>query len=376
MRDGKPFEEPFTSSGQEVFESGYKFNIVFQSQTEGYIYLFNEGRDESGKVGYYLLFPTPSVNNGSPQIIAGQQVQTAQNTFTGEKGTELIWMIWTKQQDDALARIVQTAYANRGEVGEANLVELQDLLKKFETSKPEVTKDSANQRTVLSAAMMYSSMRQARHASRIARIVLVAMTVGVFFSSPISASRAASAASMLQAGQQLQAPDSAGRMVILFDLVSLSGDELTRAIREVEGLVARDNEEPRVIAIATVRPALRVVSDFTADRAALRAILQSPDLLRTSASSLTAPAGVAAAGSDERTRSIARLCEVMAPITQRKAVIYFSGGTSGFRADNQSELRSATTGCARVSVSVYGVDARGLTAVVSGTGGGGVRFGR
>ena len=152
MRDGKPFEEPFRSSGQEVFESGYKFNIVFQSQAEGYIYLFNEGRDESGKLGYYLLFPTPSVNDGSPQVIAGQQIQTAQNTFTGKTGTEIMWMIWTKQQDDVIAGVTQAALSDKGSVDDQNGEVLRSFLDKHGISKPETTKDTVNQRTIVKAS--------------------------------------------------------------------------------------------------------------------------------------------------------------------------------------------------------------------------------
>ena len=221
--------------------------------------------------------------------------------------------------------------------------------------------------------MMDSSIRPARHLPRAAAVATIAIAAGVFFPSSISASRTALPASLFQAGQAPQAADDARRMVIVLDLVSLSGDELTRAVSEVESFVARGDSEPRLIAIATVRPALRVVSDFTADRAALRAILQSPDLLSTRASSLTAPADATPAGTDERLVSLARLCEVMAPIAQRKGVLYFSSGSSGLRADNLAELRSVTTSCTRANVSVYGVDARGL-AVINGNGGAG--FGR
>jgi serine/threonine protein kinase len=106
MRDGKEYEAPFKSSGQEIFESGYKFQMGFSSRDEGNIYVFNEGIDAQGKRGFALLFPSPSVNGGSPHVAANQQVQTAQNTFSGGKGTESMWLIWSKDNNADLGRIV------------------------------------------------------------------------------------------------------------------------------------------------------------------------------------------------------------------------------------------------------------------------------
>jgi serine/threonine protein kinase len=57
MRDGKPYEEPFRSSGREIFESGYKFKTVLKSDADGYLYLFNEGKNKKGEIEYYLLHP-------------------------------------------------------------------------------------------------------------------------------------------------------------------------------------------------------------------------------------------------------------------------------------------------------------------------------
>ena len=149
MRNGKPFEAPFKSSGQEIFETGYKFHMAFQSADEGNIYVFNEGVDAQGKPGYYLLFPTPGVNGGSPHVTAAQQIGTAQNTFSGGKGTEVIWLIWTKNSSDDLERVVAAAFAARGAVDPDNGSTLQGILDKYKSAPREVSKDTANQETVI-----------------------------------------------------------------------------------------------------------------------------------------------------------------------------------------------------------------------------------
>jgi hypothetical protein len=152
MRDGKPFEAPFQSSGQEVFESGYKFQMVFQSQDEGNIYVFNEGADAQGKPGYFLLFPSPSVNGGSPHVTPAQQIETAQNTLTGGKGTEIMWLIWTKDKADEVEKAVAAAFADRGTVDDENYPALQSFLQKHASTQREVSKDTANQQTVIKAS--------------------------------------------------------------------------------------------------------------------------------------------------------------------------------------------------------------------------------
>ena len=60
-------------------------------------------------------------------------------------------MIWAKEQNGDLASITEAALASRGTVNVENESKLQEFVKRFESSKPASTKDSANQRTVLKA---------------------------------------------------------------------------------------------------------------------------------------------------------------------------------------------------------------------------------
>lgn len=152
MRNGKPFEAPFKSSGQEIFESGYKFTMAFVPDGDGYMYVFNQGKDDQGKIGYYLLFPTPSTNKGSAQVSNGQQIETARSTFTGGRGTEVVWMIWTKEKSEDLERVTRAAVASAGVVmDEASAILLEQFLEQNKSQKTESTKDSGNQRTLVKA---------------------------------------------------------------------------------------------------------------------------------------------------------------------------------------------------------------------------------
>ena len=69
---------------------------------------------------------------------------------------------------------------------------------------------------------------------------------------------------------------------------------------------------------------------------------------------------------DVRLRALKALAETLAPIEQKKSILYFSAGMQRSGEDNQVELRSAINAAVRAHVSIYPVDTRGLQAVVPG----------
>ena len=69
---------------------------------------------------------------------------------------------------------------------------------------------------------------------------------------------------------------------------------------------------------------------------------------------------------DVRLRALKTLAEALAPIQQKKAILYFSSGMQRNGTDNQVELRAAVNAAVRANVAIYPVDARGLQAVVPG----------
>lgn len=150
MRDGKPFEEPFQSSGQEIFEKGYKFKMNFQAETEGYIYVFNEDNDAQGNLVYNILYPTPKTNNGSAAVKAKESVETSNNTFGGSRGTEIVWLIWSAKKQDDLEAVRESAFSGQGTVKDTeNVKKLKEFLEKYPGDKNETRKDSKNQQTTV-----------------------------------------------------------------------------------------------------------------------------------------------------------------------------------------------------------------------------------
>ena len=152
MRNGKPYEEPFRASGREIFESGYKFRMVLESDTDGFLYIFNEGKNEKGKTEYYLLQPT-SPDKDSARIKAKQKIETPYNIFGGGKGTEIVWVIWIKNENEFIEGAKKAAIEENagGVVNENNSLRLNEFLLQHNKDDKKIDKESSKEVTTVKA---------------------------------------------------------------------------------------------------------------------------------------------------------------------------------------------------------------------------------
>jgi len=181
----------------------------------------------------------------------------------------------------------------------------------------------------------------------------------------------------------LRREDLAGRrlVVLLFDLSSMQPDELDRAGQAAVDYVDHQMTASDLVAVATIDTTLDVLTDFTADREAVKQALAHFTAVNGVAfetpaaeTAATDEAGGATGGSaeydvfnnDARLRAIKTLADALAPVEQKKAILYFSSGMARSGSDNQVELRTAISAAVRANVSLYPVDSRGLQAVVPG----------
>jgi len=95
MRDGKEYEDPFKSNGEETFESGDKFRLNVSSPNPGYLYVLNEGPPEPNRTSFVMIYPSPALNNGSATLGANQPVQSDWTIFRGPAGAENFWIVWS-----------------------------------------------------------------------------------------------------------------------------------------------------------------------------------------------------------------------------------------------------------------------------------------
>jgi VWFA-related protein len=187
----------------------------------------------------------------------------------------------------------------------------------------------------------------------------------------------------------MRSEDLAGRrlIVLLFDISSMQPEDVQRAVESAQKYVETEMSAADLMAVATVSTMLDVLADFTGDRAKVRTALQllaytegtatEPPEASTAATDETAAAAEEATTSaeaaelemfnnDMRLRALKTLAETLAPIEQKKAVVYFSAGMQRGGQDNQVELRAAVNAAVRANLSIYSIDTRGLQAVVPG----------
>jgi serine/threonine protein kinase len=152
MRDGKPFQDEFESSGREIFENGWKFRMNLATPHEGYLYLLNEGPAGTG-VTYNLLFPETKTNNGSPKVSADQKLQTAWMRFDDHQGTEKFWIVYAAGPVKELEAVTDKVNdRDQGEIKDSTQARtVRDFLQQHSSPLPEVTKDSAKKQTIVKA---------------------------------------------------------------------------------------------------------------------------------------------------------------------------------------------------------------------------------
>jgi serine/threonine protein kinase len=151
MRAGKPYQDTFESSGQEIFENGWKFRMNLSSPQEGYLYLLNEGPAAGDATTYNVLFPEAKTNKGSSRVPAEQKLQTAWMRFDEHQGTEKFWLVWSaspvKELDAATDSVDEK---DQGEIKDsAQARAVRDFLAKHSSPKPDVAKDSAKMQTTV-----------------------------------------------------------------------------------------------------------------------------------------------------------------------------------------------------------------------------------
>jgi hypothetical protein len=146
MRDGRKYQEEFQSSGQEIFENGYKFKLNVFSPEPGYLYVFNEGPPEADGTTLTVIYPTPLRSNA---FVSNQPVHTNWNTFRGQAGTENLWIVWSPSPVSQLEFAKTEALDNRkGAVTDADSMRaVRQFLATHAEPAPAAGKDPTGQQT-------------------------------------------------------------------------------------------------------------------------------------------------------------------------------------------------------------------------------------
>jgi VWFA-related protein len=183
-------------------------------------------------------------------------------------------------------------------------------------------------------------------------------------------------------------------IVLFFDLSSMQPDDLIRALRAARTFAQTKLTRADLVAVVTYTSSLRILQNFTNDRAALEKSIRGIPVGEES-SSLSSSGTVGEAGgtnasgeeivtpdvsaaftpdetefnifnTDEKLAAIESLSEMLRAVPGRKSVIHFSAGIERTGIENQAQLRATIDAANHSNVSLYTMDMRGLLALPPG----------
>jgi VWFA-related protein len=197
-----------------------------------------------------------------------------------------------------------------------------------------------------------------------------------------SGSSGATLGSILAAGPQALTPEQLNghRLIVLFiDTTSLQPDDIERVQDAARHYVQTQMQPADIVAVASLGNTLSVDQDFTQSKPLL---LHAIDSYSPGGEQGFTPGATSTTNQVEDTTSftpdeedyndlntdrelfaIASIAHALAPIREKKSLIYFSGGISRDGIENQASLRAAINASVRANLAIYSIDARGLQAV-------------
>ncbi len=168
-------------------------------------------------------------------------------------------------------------------------------------------------------------------------------------------------------------------LALYFDVTAMPPGDQTRAIGAAEHFIRTQMARADLIAILRYGGgAVEVLQDFTDNRDRLLSILQSMTVpegqgFDASGNDATTAAAGAAFGQDDAEfnifntdRQLAALqtaASMLAPLHEKKVLLYFSSGLRLNGLNNQAQLHATINGAIRSGVSFWPIDARGLVAI-------------
>jgi serine/threonine protein kinase len=130
MHDGKEYQAPYKSNGEEIFARDAKFQLSISGSEPGYLYVFNEGPSELNDTNFTMVYPSTATNSGSASLGANQTVQSDWITFRGPAGNENFWMVWSVSPVSQLESAKTEAFKHpRGGLTGESLMAVKEFLR-------------------------------------------------------------------------------------------------------------------------------------------------------------------------------------------------------------------------------------------------------
>ena len=169
FKDDKPYQDPFTLAGEINFEADYQIRVNVRSPQSGYLYIFNEGPPATGvQPEFVIVFPSPTANNGTSLLKAGQLVQIPDPTwlkFDKQEGVEKLWLVFGAEAVPELEALKQFANAKtRGLITDLDQNKaLQNFLAVHSSPQTTVEKGETLTKLVTNGKVLVHAIRLEHH---------------------------------------------------------------------------------------------------------------------------------------------------------------------------------------------------------------------
>jgi serine/threonine protein kinase len=156
-----PGSKPFILPGEAVMGAGDRVRLHINSPQAGYLYVINEGpKLRNNLPEYNVLFPYSTMNRGSAEIRAGQNIQIPQPSGNPEQdwfsldtdeGAEKIWLVWSLRSVPEMEAVKRQANPrDQGEIRDpAQINSVRQFLESQSATASRTEKDETKQQTRL-----------------------------------------------------------------------------------------------------------------------------------------------------------------------------------------------------------------------------------
>ena len=168
-------------------------------------------------------------------------------------------------------------------------------------------------------------------------------------------------------------------IVMFFDLTSMQPEDLDRSVLAAQDFLRTKMQAADLVALVSLGDTLNVDQDFTADKNALInevGVYNGTEgqgfALGATANSNQAEDTTASTPNEQEYNDVNTDRELFAlqavsksleKITEKKSLLYFSGGIQRDGIENQASIRATINSAIRANLAIYSVDTRGLQAI-------------
>jgi VWFA-related protein len=169
-------------------------------------------------------------------------------------------------------------------------------------------------------------------------------------------------------------------IVMFFDLTSMQPEDLERSVDAAQDFLRTRMQPADLVALVSLGDALSVDQDFTADKSALinevgayngtegqgfaQGATANSNQVEDTTGYTPDESEYNDINTDRELFALKAISQSLSRISEKKSLLYFSGGISRDGIENEASLRAAINAAVRANLAIYSVDTRGLQAVL------------